>query len=483
MGLLRLTSSVNKQNLFPTLQNIVVGLHSQSSLAAKQDQRSTQTGRSAAPRLNEETSHDALLRSVEKISLAPGSQRAAGKVSSGKLFLPEVDILRGTCKDLNAGTDRTLIHTPSTKFSEAQTVQTKASCSPKSHIVFLKTHKTASSSILNILYRYGESRNLTFALPVSKRSQLFYPYFFAAHFVEGVSSGRVTHFHIMCNHMRFRKSEVARVMPQDTFYFSILRHPVAMMESIFVYYKSIPAFRKTRSLDDFLDNIRENYHSSVSNNHYAHNVLAFDFGLENNMADKDEDLDERATSAIAAIEQDFHLVLISDHFEESIILLKHALCWSLEDVVSFRLNSRSQQARYQLSPKTAEKILKWNALDWRIYLHFNATFWNKVDSLVGRENMKQEVSQLRLLQTKLANTCLKDGGAVHPSRVKDSGLKPFQYGAAVIQGYNLNPNLDRQTKTKCQRLITPELQYTNHLYMQQFPELAARLTQKPKRRA
>ncbi|XP_028428651.1 galactose-3-O-sulfotransferase 2 [Perca flavescens] len=344
----------------------------------------------------------------------------------------------------------------------------------QSHILFLKTHKTASSTILNILYRYGESRNLTFALPLNKHSQLFYPFFFASHFVEGVSSRSVREFHIMCNHMRFTKSEVAKVMPEDTFYFSILRHPVAMMESIFIYYKSIPAFHKTHSLDSFLDSSWRNYNSSLKNNHYAHNILAFDFGFDNNAAADTEDLEERASMAIAAIERDFHLILISEYFDESMILLKHALCWSLEDVVSFKLNGRSEQTRHPLLPNTAEKIKRWNALDWRIYLHFNTTFWHKMDSLVGQEQIKREVSQLRELQAKLANSCLKDGGAVDPSQIKDAGLKPFQYGAAVIQGYNLNPHIDRQTKIKCQRLITPELQYTDRLYTQQFPELAAK---------
>ncbi|XP_045930010.1 galactose-3-O-sulfotransferase 2 [Micropterus dolomieu] len=353
-------------------------------------------------------------------------------------------------------------------------VHTKATCHPKSHIVFLKTHKTASSTILNILYRYGEINNLTFALPLNKHSQLFYPFIFASHFVEGVSSRRVREFHIMCNHMRFRKSEVAKVMPEDTFYFSILRHPVAMMESIFMYYKSIPAFHKTHSLNEFLDNSWRNYNSSVNNNHYAHNILAFDFGFDNNVAADAGDLEHRIGMAIAAIEQDFHLILISEYFDESMILLKHALCWSVEDVVYFKLNSRSELTRHPLLPNTAEKIKRWNALDWRIYLHFNTTFWHKVYSLVGQEQMKKEVSQLRELQAKLANTCLKDGRAVDPSQIKDAGLKPFQYGAAVIQGYNLNPHLDRHTKTKCQRLITPELQYTDRLYTQQFPELAAK---------
>uniref|UniRef100_A0A8D3CUW0 Galactose-3-O-sulfotransferase 2 n=1 Tax=Scophthalmus maximus TaxID=52904 RepID=A0A8D3CUW0_SCOMX len=382
-------------------------------------------------------------------------------------------------KKLTAHRHKGLVNTPTPVQylnSHINNVHTKVTCQPKSHIVFLKTHKTASSTILNILYRYGESRNLTFALPLNKHSQLFYPFFFASHFVEGISSRSVREFHIMCNHMRFRKSEVTKVMPENTFYFSILRNPVAMMESIFIYYRSIQAFHKTERLDDFLNNNWRNYNSSLINNHYAHNILAFDFGFDNNIAADSEHLEERASMAIAAIEQDFHLILISEYFDESMILLKHALCWSLEDVVSFKLNSRSEQTRHPLLANTAEKIKKWNALDWRIYLHFNTTFWQKVNSLVGQEQLITEVSQLRELQLKLSNTCLKDGGAVDPSQIKDAGLKPFQYGAAVIQGYNLNPHIDKEPRTKCQRLITPELQYTEHLYTQQFPELALCLT-------
>ncbi|XP_035240018.1 galactose-3-O-sulfotransferase 2 isoform X1 [Anguilla anguilla] len=353
-----------------------------------------------------------------------------------------------------------------------------STCQPKTHIVFLKTHKTASSTILNILYRYGDSRNLTFALPLNKHSQLFYPLYFAAHFVEGFRLRAMKEFNIMCNHMRFMPAEVKRVMPEDTFYFSILRNPVSMMESIFMYYKSIPAFHRARNLDDFLNNAWHSYNASLSNNHYARNLLAFDFGFNNN--NNYVDIERQANLSISMIEQNFHLVLMSEYFDESMILLKNALCWSLDDVVSFKLNSRSNRTRQWLSPLTMNKIKIWNSLDWKIYQHFNITFWKRVEQTVGRENMKREVAQLQERRRQLMKTCLKEGGAVDPSQVKDSALKPFQYGAAVIQGYNLNPGLDGATKKQCQDLITPELQYTAALYTKQFPELAAKLASSQK---
>ncbi|XP_066553504.1 uncharacterized protein LOC136753579 [Amia ocellicauda] len=347
-----------------------------------------------------------------------------------------------------------------------------STCQAKTHIVFLKTHKTASSTILNILYRFGDSRNLTFALPLSRHNQLFYPLYFAAPFVEGFRSKTVKGYDIMCNHMRFLASEVKKVMPQDSFYFSILRNPITMMESIFSYYKSIPSFNKVQNLDEFLTSPWQHYNASLTNNHYAKNLLTFDFGFNNNGNDS-----QRYTNmTIVMIEQKFHLILISEYFDESMILLKNALCWTLDDVVSFKLNSRSNKTRKELSPQAMEKIKQWNSLDWKIYMHFNATFWRRIDETMGRDEMKQEVARLQERRRQLMKTCLQEGGAVDPSQIKDTSLKPFQYGASVIQGYNLNPHLDPVTRKWCQSLITPELQYTVVLYDKQFPDLAAKLT-------
>ncbi|KAB5550106.1 hypothetical protein PHYPO_G00049880 [Pangasianodon hypophthalmus] len=348
-------------------------------------------------------------------------------------------------------------------------------CQPKNHIVFLKTHKTASSTILNILYRYGDTNNLTFALPVYMHSQLFYPRYFMSHFVEGMKSRRGTEFHIMCNHMRFQGSEVRKVMPLDTFYFSILRNPVSMMESIFTYYKAIPAFHNFRTLEDFLLDNGRSYNASLPNNHYALNILTFDFGFKNSALSDKAELDERAMAIISAVEKEFHLILISEYFDESMVLLRHALCWPLEDVVSFRLNSRSEKSRKSLSAEMIEQVKKWSSLDWRLYRHFNTSFWRRIDTSLGRAKLQEEVELLRARRAVLEKTCLLGGKAVDPDQVHDLSVKPFQYGQAVIQGYNIRPGLDNDTHRLCQRLITPELQYTRALYIKQFPDIAAKI--------
>lgn len=47
------------------------------------------------------------------------------------------------------------------------------SCRPHSHVMFLKTHKTASSTVLNMLYRYGEVYYFIFSLAFLQQTYFY----------------------------------------------------------------------------------------------------------------------------------------------------------------------------------------------------------------------------------------------------------------------------------------------------------------------
>lgn len=44
----------------------------------------------------------------------------------------------------------------------------------------------------------------------------------------------------------------------------------------------------------------------------------------------------QAQLAIDMLERNFNLVMISELMDESLILMRHELCWELEDIVAFR---------------------------------------------------------------------------------------------------------------------------------------------------
>uniref|UniRef100_A0A8C3UCR7 Galactose-3-O-sulfotransferase 2 n=1 Tax=Catharus ustulatus TaxID=91951 RepID=A0A8C3UCR7_CATUS len=334
-------------------------------------------------------------------------------------------------------------------------------CHAKTNVMFLKTHKTASSTVLNIMFRFAERYNLTVALPADQLLHLGYPRTFVAQFVEDFKTiGQ--NYNIMCNHLRFNPLEVKRVMAANTFYFSILRNPIPLLESSYIYYKNnAPAFSNSKNVNDFLASPTKYYHpESYRENIYARNIMWFDFGYDNNAED-----DTQYTQAVLEeIEQNFHLILIADYFDESMILLKHTLCWDLDDVIYFKLNSRSQDTVQTLTPESEEQIKTWCSLDWKLYLHFNQSFWRRIEETIGLEVLKKEVDHLRARQKELMETCLSEQEAVRKKDIRNKALLPFQSGAANILGYNLKQDLDNRTLRTCLKMVMPELQYTSYLY-------------------
>uniref|UniRef100_UPI003AAAED5E galactosylceramide sulfotransferase n=1 Tax=Centroberyx gerrardi TaxID=166262 RepID=UPI003AAAED5E len=343
----------------------------------------------------------------------------------------------------------------------SQGTKTKSEeCSPKVNIMFMKTHKTASSTILNILFRFGEKHKLKFAFP-DGRNDFFYPSPFLCSQVKNYQPGDC--FNIVCNHMRFAAQEVAKLLPPDAVYITILRDPVELFESSFHYYhRAVPLTWRISGDDklaEFLHRPRAFYTPEAYNSFYLKNLLFFDFGFDNNL----EADDPRVVSDIHTLSKHFHLVLIAEYFEESLILLKDTLCWTMEDLLFFKLNARKGSSVSRLTPELRAKALEWNAVDWRLYQHFNSTFWARVEAY-GKKRMKQEVSELRKRNAEMKAICIEGGDAVEARMIQDSSLLPWQpVGESSILGYNMKKDVDPKFRTLCRKMLTPEIQYLSDL--------------------
>ncbi|XP_006896646.1 PREDICTED: galactose-3-O-sulfotransferase 4 [Elephantulus edwardii] len=411
------------------------------------------------------------------------------------------------------------------------------SCSPQQRLVFLKTHKSGSSSVLNLLHRYGDRHGLRFALPA--RYQFGYPRLFQASRVKNYhpqNEEAEPPFHILCHHMRFNLKEVLQVMPSDSFFFSIVRDPAALARSAFSYYKSISsAFRKAPSLAAFLANPRAFYRLGARGDHYARNLLWFDFGLpfppdmrakkrnlhpprdpnspqlyvlpsgagpqaqtldlnalvhpvltvaegHHHQTSSPPSLDAGPSSFIqwglAWLDSVFDLVLVTEYFDESLVLLADALCWDLDDVVGFTHNAQAggkpslhaarEDRLTDEQQQLAARARAWNNLDWALYVHFNRTLWTRIEQY-GQSRLESAVAELRARREALAKHCLVGGEALDPKYITDQRFRPFQFGSAKVLGYILRSGLSPQDREECERLATPELQYKDKLDAKQFP--------------
>ena len=76
-------------------------------------------------------------------------------------------------------------------------------------------------------------------------------------------------------------------------------------------------------------------------------------------------------------------------------------------------------------------------LDVRLYRHFNASFWQKVEAF-GCERMAGEVAELRQAKEHMHRICIDGGQAVGAEAIQDSAIQPWQpLGVKSTLGYNL----------------------------------------------
>lgn len=339
------------------------------------------------------------------------------------------------------------------------------------NVAFLKTHKTASSTMQNLLFRFAERNNLTVAMPVQACGHQFcYPRPFTTHLVHP----HTTPPNIITGHMRFNKAELQRLMPNDTIYITILREPSSMFESLFSYYNQYcDSFKRVPhgSLETFLEDPWHYYRPDEKESMYARNTLTFDLGGDKDRPATDE---AYARAFVAEVDRIFSLVMITEYFDESLVLLRHLLSWDLDDILYVKLNMRTPSSKQSLIPGLPAKIRAWNSLDARLYDHFNASLWRQLSAL-GLACVAREVRLLRQAQERLMRSCFGGGMPLLRSaaEIKNKDLRPWQPNGKVdIVGYDLPANFSRgissQAQELCLKLIMPEVQYSKDLLRSQL---------------
>ncbi|NXX72454.1 G3ST4 sulfotransferase, partial [Spizella passerina] len=171
------------------------------------------------------------------------------------------------------------------------------------------------------------------------------------------------------------------------FYFSIVRDPAQVAESSFSYFRAAaPAFRSSPSLGAFLAAPWRYFRAGQRGNHYARNLLWFDFGLP------EPAHPGQIPAILGQLEAIFPLVLLAERFDESLVLLRHRLCWPRAAVDLFPHNARG--SAHSLSAEQRRRLRAWNALDWALYSHFNRSFWRAAEEF-GLERLRREAAELR----------------------------------------------------------------------------------------
>ena len=161
-------------------------------------------------------------------------------------------------------------------------------------------------------------------------------------------------FNVFTLHNRWNYQEVIKLMGNETKLFSVVRDPVDLFESLYGYMKmnqtygtSIKDFVKlisNETADEIVNQLNTNETAEeIANRRRSHrfgrNQIAWDWGIQPQLFDHDLFIQKK----IQSFDQQFELVLVAERLEESLILLRHLLCWPTEHITHLVLNKRKRK--------------------------------------------------------------------------------------------------------------------------------------------
>ncbi|XP_066265467.1 galactose-3-O-sulfotransferase 2-like [Branchiostoma lanceolatum] len=302
------------------------------------------------------------------------------------------------------------------------------SCVPQNKFVFIKTHKTGTSTTINIFQRYAIYNKLKVLMPVGQ-GPLSWPF--------PPEENEYVHmpdekYDALMHHFVYNKTWLLSKWPPETKYISIIREPFSHLKSQMNYFKLSKVLDiqgHGNPVKVFLQDPWQ--YRNRSETFFPHvnitwdgtrNPMTFDMGCPAERADEEEE----ARQYISKLDADFTLVMILEHLDESVVLLKRLMCWELRDVLLYSKSRNSRPysyKKYVATPEELENHLGWSAVDYMLYNTFNNSLWRKIkaqgpdfyDELNYLRRIKRDVSDF-CSRTRKGDTTAQQTMVVAPSK-------------------------------------------------------------------
>ena len=108
---------------------------------------------------------------------------------------------------------------------------------------------------------------------------------------------------------------------------------------------------------------------------------------------------------VRQLDQDFHLVMIAEELEESLVLLGQSLCWPLANLTSLRLNARAPALVSNLTSESRARLKQWLWADYALYDHFKERLEERKQEL-GVDKLREGVKGLRKMNEVVEQECV-----------------------------------------------------------------------------
>ena len=361
-------------------------------------------------------------------------------------------------------------------------------------IVFIKTMKTGSTAIQNVLFRVSETYGLKIGFPKSAKTstELGKPDSFGLETPVQIESVSMLPPQIDMILHRMKYSDQVEKMfspyaePQNRtlkslkfrkpFTFTILRHPFAVLKSIFQDYSSeISGFKPFKSLNEFLSSNPKpaafdksemfiNNNSKLIKNQWwlARNVQYMILGYES-----DAENHRAIINSMKDLDNVLDLVLIQEQMLESLVILKRKLGLSFRETVTFYFNVHEKSSEIDDYNYFKRKAENFNRADFMVYKHFLKRF-EEIKVLYGRNRLRNDVLILEKMIKLGVKKCIQSSSS--DLKIVGKDYRPYHSGNSVgrpLVGPVIVGNMSKIDLEYCHSRMLNEYEYSQELRRKQ----------------
>ncbi|XP_078700693.1 galactose-3-O-sulfotransferase 3-like [Branchiostoma floridae x Branchiostoma belcheri] len=287
----------------------------------------------------------------------------------------------------------------------------------RKRLAFPKNHKVGGTTFATILSRYAYTKKLNVVIPkpLSIPSNMYPDRLDPQHYMPHPPNQS---FDMFLHHTVYNRTRFTQIMPKDTAYVTIIRKPFDHLKSAWNFYGYSHRFGLSKikhPIATFLANPAKYDHNCGHGIHLpvclTQNSISVDLGFSPQSNTKvtlgsDPVSREKVTQTfVSSIDEDFDFVMLTEYFDESLVLLKRLMCWTIRDIVYFkRTNVRNcPHEEVQLPPDLQQAHREWSFVDYALYDHFNKSFWRRINS--SGNDYWGEVEYFKYLNKKIAEHC------------------------------------------------------------------------------
>ena len=172
--------------------------------------------------------------------------------------------------------------------------------------------------------------------------------------------------------------------------------------------------------------------------------MSLDLGFETYKFYDSKNNESKIEQFIKQLEEQFDFVLICEYFDESMVLLRRYLRWSMKDIIYLRVNAAPSLPssspflrKPNITPEVKESFKQWDRIDYDVYEYFLTKFLNKLKS---EPHFTEELGTFKVIESEVENFCSKD----NRNKIVEIPASNWTNEFTV-------------TKQECKVMMTPEL--------------------------